>query len=345
MQCVIRLIDAANDQDMRQIFDVGVAAKAHDQQWFSPISYNSWLVRMRSPDPEDAQELYGCFDEAGRCLGSSLLFIPLQDNTDKVYSVVDVAPDCRRRGAGRALVEHNEQRCRELGRSILFAETLVPGAADPTHPFVKFARAMGFSPGWDEVARHLSLPVPQSRLEQLMADTAPSAGDYDIEVFVGEVPERYLVGLAALLSLLAVDAPSGDIDFEAEAITPDRLRRVAAREREQGRTHLTALAIHRSTGAVAAQSELTVDPGVHHASQLATFVHREHRGKRLGLTVKIANLRRLQQIHPDIAFVRTLNAETNDHMVAINAALGFEMVETLTEWTLDVTGATAQGAP
>jgi len=334
---VIRLIDVANDHDMRQIFEVGVAAGSHDQQWFSPISYESWLVRMRRPDPEDAQELYGFFDEAGRCRGSSLLFIPLEDNTDKVYSVVDVAPVHRRQGIGRALVERNVQRARALGRPMLFAETLVPGVADPRHPFVKFARATGFSPGWDEVARHLPLPIPQHRLDELAAAGAGVAGgDYDVEVFVDGVPERHLAGLAELLSLLAVDAPSGDIDFEAEAITPDRLRRTAAREREQGRTRLSALAIHRSTGVVAAQSDLIVDPGVHHASQLATYVHREHRGRHLGMAVKVANLQRLQRIRPDISFVRTMNAETNDHMISINVELGFEVVETLTEWTIDV---------
>lgn len=330
---------------MRQIFEVGVAAKSHDQQWFAPISLDSWLIHMRRPDPEDAQELYGFFDPAGRCLGSSLLFIPLQDNTDKVYSVVDVAPEHRRHGVGRALVERNVQRAGELGRSMLFAETLVPGVADSDHPFVKFARATGFSAGWDEVARHLSLPVSPGRLDELATATAAHVGDYDIEVFVDGVPEQHLAGLAELLSLLAVDAPSGDIEFEAEAVTPDRLRRMAAREREQGRTHLSALAIHRSTGVVAAQSDLTIDAGVEHANQLGTFVHRAHRGKRLGMAVKVANLRRLHRDRPDVRFVRTMNAETNDHMVSINVELGFEVVEVLTEWTIDIAPAGDRGAP
>ncbi|GGB29488.1 GNAT family N-acetyltransferase [Flexivirga endophytica] len=335
---VIRLIDPADDRDMRAVFDVGIAAKTFDLPWFSPINFSSWLIQMRTPDPEDAQELYAYFDADGTCLGTNLLFIPLEDNTDKVYSLVDVAPEHRRKGVGSALVEHGLARARALGRTKVFAETLVPGAFDEQHGFVRFARSSGFSQGWDDIARHLALPVPQERLSRLAQSAAVRyVGDYRIETFAGRVPEVHLPGLAELMRLLAVDSPSGDIDFDAEAVSPDRLRRMYDREEEQGRIHLSALAVHDESGAVVAQSDLTMEPPIDFAVQLGTYVHREHRGHRLGMAVKVANLQQLQRDHPGPAFVRTMNAETNVHMVSVNVDLGFEIVETSTEWVMDPT--------
>ena len=66
-------------------------------------------------------------------------------------------------------------------------------------------------------------------------------------------------------------------------------------------------------------------------SQWGTFVHREHRGRRLGMAIKAANLRAVQDAHPEMRRVVTQNAETNDWMVAINEQMGFEPVEASVE--------------
>ena len=58
----------------------------------------------------------------------------------------------------------------------------------------------------------------------------------------------------------------------------------------------------------------------------------EHRGHRLGLATKAANLLRLQRHRPDLREVRTYNAESNTHMVAVNDAMGFLPVERLGEF-------------
>ena len=54
-----------------------------------------------------------------------------------------------------------------------------------------------------------------------------------------------------------------------------------------------------------------------------TLVAKAHRGHRLGMLVKVLNLRRLQKDHPEVELVVTFNAVENDHMLAINVALGF----------------------
>jgi GNAT superfamily N-acetyltransferase len=72
------------------------------------------------------------------------------------------------------------------------------------------------------------------------------------------------------------------------------------------------------------------DPG--RAYQWDTLVLPEHRGHRLGLALKVANLARMQAGHPDRTELHTFNAEDNPPMAAVNDALGFRAVERMGEW-------------
>jgi GNAT superfamily N-acetyltransferase len=66
--------------------------------------------------------------------------------------------------------------------------------------------------------------------------------------------------------------------------------------------------------------------------QYGTFVHREHRGHKLGLATKALNLRAVQAARGDLTLVTTQNAETNDYMVAINKRMGFRPIEVAAEY-------------
>ena len=59
------------------------------------------------------------------------------------------------------------------------------------------------------------------------------------------------------------------------------------------------------------------------AEQHDTSVVRAHRGHRLGLLLKLEMLRWLAEDEPRLETIDTWNAESNDHMVAINEALGY----------------------
>ena len=58
-------------------------------------------------------------------------------------------------------------------------------------------------------------------------------------------------------------------------------------------------------------------------------MRREHRGHRLGVAVKVANLRLLQGERPDITRLTTYNAEVNEHMIGVNEVMGFRPVARL----------------
>ena len=130
------------------------------------------------------------------------------------------------------------------------------------------------------------------------------------------------------MNQLAVDAPTGDIEFEAESLNPTRYQEYLDVQREQGRARLTTVAVHEATGQVVAYTDLVLPAGAPTIVwQWGTLVHRDHRGHRLGMAVKVENLRRLQADHPERERVVTGNDDTNSWMVSINEQLGFRVVE------------------
>jgi hypothetical protein len=73
-------------------------------------------------------------------------------------------------------------------------------------------------------------------------------------------------------------------------------------------------------------------------------VTRAYRGHRLGLLVKVAMTDLLAGAEPRIQHIVTFNADANRHMIAINAELGFRVLDQWQEWQLDVARAAAPAA-
>jgi hypothetical protein len=181
--------------------------------------------------------------------------------------------------------------------------------------------------------RYLQLPVDDGVIQGWIDHAAPRHEGYRIETFGDDIPAELVPDLCVLFSQLAVDAPTGEVDFEEETMTLERFAERQAMIKAMGRTSLETLAI-APDGTVAAQSTLVapLDDDVADVLQWGTFVHREHRGKRLGLATKAANLRAVQKAFPDKKRIVTQNAETNEFMVSINVLMGFEPAEASAEF-------------
>lgn len=288
---------------------------------------------VRTPDPGERQVLLAAREDTGRLVGTVELWLPLLDNLDKAWCELRVDPAARRRGVGRALADRVVELAAEADRTLVLAEAHLPADEREDHGHARFARACGFEVANVEVVRHLTLPVPDDRLSAWLESTGAEAAGYRVETFAGAVPDALVASLSVLLGQLSVDAPSGTIDFDEEVMTPERYAAQVETARAMGRTRLETVAL-APDGEVAAQSTLLVPDGPDRTDveQWGTFVHRGHRGRRLGLAVKAANLRAAQQAAPHARVVVTQNAEDNPWMVAINEQIGFRPVELTAEF-------------
>lgn len=325
----IRTLDIADDGVMGDLYAVEERATRREAMPFWTLQ--EFTGAYRSPDSGERHEVFGVYD-GDRLLGFCAAWFPLLDNLDKVYFDLRVDPRARRRGVGRALVAELEDRARRDGRTMLLTDSKIPPGQRETHPSRRFAEACGFAFSNVEVVRHLPLPVPHERLRAWAGKAAERHEGYTIATYIDEFPDELAESLCLLLGQLAVDAPTGLVDFEEEAFTPDRLRERYATTEAMGRSLYETVALSPD-GEVAAQSTLAVARGEGtDVFQWGTFVHREHRGHRLGLAVKVANIQAVQAAHPDKRRITTQNAETNHFMVDINKEIGFEAVEESAEW-------------
>jgi hypothetical protein len=159
-------------------------------------------------------------------------------------------------------------------------------------------------------------------LDQLEAEAAPASAGYDIEVLPFPAPAELAQPMLDV-HLAMNDAPLDQLRVEDDAWSLERLRAseetTAARE---VRLH-TLIARRRADGAIGGFTEVVVDPlQPEIGNQGDTGVVGVHRGHRLGLRLKVAMLRRLADEEPGLVTIDTWNAESNDHMIAVNERLG-----------------------
>ena len=147
----------------------------------------------------------------------------------------------------------------------------------------------------------------------------------------------YLARAAYLDGRLLLDAPMGDLEWEPQQVDAGRLRAVEQAVKARGRRPYHTGAIHEATGELVAFTLISMDAsGPDHAWQNITIVDPEHRGHRLGLIIKLANLARTRREEPELAVVDTWNSVGNDRMIAINEAMGFRPVDRTVNWQLGI---------
>lgn len=270
----------------------------------------------------------------GNVVASGRLALPLRDNLRTAALGVHVTPVLRRRGTGTAVLNALETAARSAGRSILTSNASWPYAAgdDGTGiPGREFARRHGYSLALGDVQSRLRLPLDAELLDDLEQEAAAHNSGYTLRSWIGNIPKDLVRDWAELDASLDTEAPVGDLDIE-----PTTVDVAAVREnemllaRQNRRSYGTAA--QDATGRMVAYTQLVVSGDDGNAYQWGTLVRREARGHRLGLAVKVANLRMLQQHASAVRSLHTYNAGVNTQMRAINHALGFAPSEHLAEF-------------
>ena len=123
---------------------------------------------------------------------------------------------------------------------------------------------------------------------------------------------------------MSTDAPSAGLDEPLDVWTAERFANKEALLLDAPQQLLTAAALHEPSGRLGGFTRLSVPHDTTRAvNQWDTIVLREHRGHRLGMLLKVANLQQLGEAAPGHPSVLTWNAEENRPMLAVNEAVGF----------------------
>jgi len=150
-------------------------------------------------------------------------------------------------------------------------------------------------------------------------------------------PDDLIDSLAIAHGRMSIDPPAGAIAWGLEQWNASRIRDGERRAREAGRTHLNVVAV-APDGEVAGFTELSLLPDSPAVEQWDTIVLEPHRGHRLGMRLKLANLVALAEADPSRDRIYTWNADENEHMLAINVALGFRPFALESTWQRPASG-------
>jgi GNAT superfamily N-acetyltransferase len=288
----------------------------------------------------------------GRMVGRALVGWPTTPDSVEGGIYLEVLDSYRRRGIGSALLEHSEALTDSIERPVLQSElphTPIAGGdriPSPTgfgdlplaDPGVRFLLRRGYSL---EMVNRISQLDPvasaQTVAERLDAALAVAGADYRLVTWAGAAPEERYEDLARLKSAMDTDAPSAGMESTEDPWDVERIRDWDTRMQATGRLLLTAGAEHVPSGRLVAYTEIGLPRGeAPPATQEDTLVLKTHRGHRLGMLIKAANLRQLHAVSAGTRVVTTFNAEDNRPMLDVNEALGFRAIGYEGSWQKDL---------
>lgn len=274
----------------------------------------------------------------GQVVGRGVAEYRLGEAEDTAWLLAEVVPSARGQGVGRAIAEHVESVAREAGkrRAIVYAPCWKVGGERLAAPTgfgdvatdtaeTRLLISMGYRLEQVERASRLMLPLDETALQLVHDEAAAIAGhDYRVHLFGDRTPEHWREDIAHLLTRMSTDAPSAGLEEPEDPWTVERLLADEEEEADGPRTAFVAAVEHVPTGRLAGFTELVApDDMTRPVDQEDTIVLIEHRGHRLGLLLKAANLLHLQRVRPGHPAVVTYNAEENRPMLDVNEALGF----------------------
>ena len=283
--------------------------------------------------------------EGGDIVGAAQLNLPLTDNLHTGTVNVVVSPGARRQGVGTRLYQAADRLASAEGRRMLVAETehrLGTDPADfiPNDAAASFAATLGFR--LELVDRVSRLDLADYDAGTALPGQAAAAADagYELLFWRGACPQDLVGAYAQLRQKMSTDAPQGGLDLAEEAWDEARVREAEAREVEMDYESLVCAVRHTGSRELAGHTVLEVfRNNLSVAYQDDTLVLEAHRGHRLGMLLKAANLARLQEAVPEAERVYTWNAEENRYMLSINEQLGFRAVGYAGEWQKQLAGA------
>jgi GNAT superfamily N-acetyltransferase len=326
-------IDAADAADFLAMAAVRSAVEAEQRGQTGEVMTAAELL----PDWKDeSRPMVGLVAKVGgHVVARGNLALPV--GAGECWGAVSVLPEFRGRGIGSALYGRLEQMAQDAGRTTIQNQTTYPAAVEgeavpaPTGfgsvpvdlPSTRFLRRHGFS--LEQVGRVSALPLPVDAdvFSTRFGEAVTAAAGYRTVTWQGRTPEEWVEAIALLRTRMSTDAPNAGIQL-TDVWTAERVRSVDNLWAESPRIALTSIAVDEATGQAVGFTELDVSARSDRpAEQMDTLVLREHRGRRLGMLLKLTNLRELATRFPACKGVEAVNAEENRPMLDVNESIGF----------------------
>ncbi len=336
MTVTLAPVEPFDEAAIRRGYELRCAVARADRPDDPPPCWTYELGHFRHPWPGEVETGWVA-QVAGRVVGGGGLCLPTLDNQQTALGEILVAPEHRRRGIGRALLEHLRAEATRQGRVRLIAtvdQPLDPAAPDPGGRFAAASAAV------------LALVGPRRRLDvgsvdpavlaQLDEQSRAKSRGYSLVQWVGATPQRWLDDMAYLPGRMSTAAPLDDLTWDAEAFDAARMQARDATCLACGLHSVTSGAVDGTGRLVAFTQIVGYATARWYAEQWDTIVAPEHRGHRLGTLVKVANLQLARAQRPELRVIDTSNADSNPYMVGINEAMGFRPYRRMGEWQLDL---------
>jgi mycothiol synthase len=286
----------------------------------SPTRYKRWSFRARDDDGNLV------------AIGSTTVDPDERDNPDILGVSISVASPHRRNGLGTRLLDELVRVAKAEGKTRLLGSSngLVPAGE-------AFAAVTGAeSKMSSHMNRLLVANVDRALMERWVAEGPERAADYELVGWDGPVPDEHMEKWLDIV-LVMNTAPRDDLDINDFTVTADEIREMEKVQIAAGVEQWVLVARHKESGVWAGFHDVSWVPSdPRNAYVGATGVRPEHRGHALGKWLKADMTLRILDERPEVTEIRTGNADSNDAMLGINKAMGYEHWIANTAWELSV---------
>jgi mycothiol synthase len=301
----------ATPQDPRMPLDDEIAAVRH-----LPATDDGLVLVARGP--------------AGAIVGFSTCTWQYLQGWEHVLSTdISVLPSWRRQGLGTLLLERSAALAQRRGlRLVAFwtRDNVPSGAA--------FCRRFGAEPALIGEENRLDLAtVDRDLVDRWIAEGPVRAPGYRLVFVAGCTPPDLRDRVAEVLNVMNT-APRENLDVGDVPMTAELVREFDESAAAAGSGRLAYYA-EDGSGRFVGLTSVVIEPGTPDRVYVGdTGVDLAHRGQGLGKWLKAAITRRIGELLPDVRWVITHNAGSNDAMLAINKQLGFRTAAVHTTWQL-----------
>jgi GNAT superfamily N-acetyltransferase len=329
----IEAYDAATAPEavVRAAFELMQAEDAELRPEDPPYTWEVFEGLHRIDSPDERYLRWLATEGDGRPVGVAMAELPTVTNTRIARVELYVLPEARGRGVGRALLRTLTAAVAAEGRTHVRTHIVADTSGE------RLAAALGATVGRTNRKSRMRLDlVDRSMLEGWVARAEREATGYSLLGFDRHCPDEWLEEYMRVKEMMNT-APRGDLEMDDWVWTPEATRAEEAALAAARLERWNLFVRHDATGVFAGFTEVVVtDAHPEHAWQGGTAVRPEHRNRGIGRWLKAAMALRLLDERPSTRAVDTENAFSNQAMLDINVAMGFELVKTVNDWQVPV---------